>query len=101
MQRFVVVMASLLVFAGFAMAQPKSKDPNIADTPPLTPEEQLKKFKLPPGFAIQLVAAEPKVPKPINLALDAKGRIWVTGSTEYPFPAPPGRPGKDTIRILE
>ena len=101
MQRFAVVIASLLVFAGFADAQPKSKDPNIADTPPLSPQEQLKKFKLPPGFTIQLVAAEPKIPKPINIALDARGRIWVTSSTEYPFPAPPGRPGNDTVRIIE
>src|SRR5258708_4386848 len=85
-----------------ARAQPKKpRDPNIADTPPLTPQEQLKTFHLPPGFVIQLVAAEPKVKKPINIAFDAKGRLWVTGSEEYPFPAPADRKGKDTVKIFE
>ena len=37
----------------------------------------------------------------MNLAFDAKGRLWVTGSTEYPYPAPTDRPGRDSIRVLE
>ena len=87
-------------FPTSAPAQGKARNPNILDSDPLTPEEQQKKFKLPPGFAIQLVAAEPKIKKPINIAFDAAGRLWVTGSEEYPFAAPPGRPGKDTLKIL-
>ena len=39
----------------------QDKNPHVASTPPLTPEEQLKKFHLPPGFVIELVAAEPKI----------------------------------------
>src|SRR5690606_14271649 len=35
-----------------------------------------------------------------NMAFDARGRLWVAGSNEYPFPAKPGE-GRDTIRILE
>ena len=101
MRRFAVSLALVFLSVSFAFGQSKSKDPNIADTPPLTPEEQLKTFKLPPGWMIQLVAAEPKIKKPINIALDPKGRIWVTGSTEYPFPAPDNRPGKDTVKIVE
>jgi putative heme-binding domain-containing protein len=101
MRRFVIGLACMFLSVGIAFAQPKSKDPNIADTPPLTPEEQLKTFRLPAGWKIQLVAAEPKIPKPINIALDPKGRIWVTSSQEYPFPAPDNRPGKDTVRIIE
>ncbi len=75
-------------------------NPNIAATPPLTPEEQLKKFHLPPGFVVELVAAEPKINKPINIAFDALGRLWVTESVEYPYPAPMDRPGKDKVKIL-
>jgi putative heme-binding domain-containing protein len=101
MFRFGVPLLLLLCIAVPTSAQPKSRDPNIADTPPLTPEEQLKKFKLPPGFAIQLVAAEPKIKKPINIAFDFHGRLWLTGSEEYPFPAPADRKGKDTVKILE
>ena len=45
-----------------------------------------KKFHLPPGFEIQLVAAEPDIHKPINLTFDHRGRLWVTQSVEYPYP---------------
>jgi putative membrane-bound dehydrogenase-like protein len=76
-------------------------NPHIVDDPPLAPAEQVKMMKLPPGFVMQLVAAEPKVKKPINIAFDALGRLWVTGSEEYPFPAPKNRPAKDKLVILE
>ncbi len=79
----------------------------IAQEPPLvapgearTPAEELKSFKLPPGFEAQLVASEPDIAKPMNLAFDAKGRLWVTSSLEYPFPAQ-GRPGRDMVHVLE
>lgn len=51
------------------------------------PAEQRARFHLPPGFEIQLVAAEPELQKPMNVAFDAAGRVWVTGSTLYPWPA--------------
>ncbi len=72
--------------------------PLVVDTPPLSPEEQQKKFHLPPGFEIQLVAAEPDVQKPINLAFDAAGRLWVTQSVEYPYAAKPDATPRDTVR---
>src|SRR6266566_9895534 len=62
---------------------------NIRPTEALTPELEQKSFHLPPGFEVQLVAAEPDIAKPMNLAFDATGRLWVTTSREYPFPAPP------------
>lgn len=80
---------------------------HAADEPPLvapgearTPTEELKTFKLPPGFEAQLVASEPDIAKPMNLAFDAKGRLWVTSSLEYPFPAQ-GRAGRDMVSVLE
>ena len=100
--RFLLGLATLalILFSNAAWAQSKKQNPYVLDTPPLSPEEQLKKFKLPPGFAMQFVAAEPKIKKPINIAFDAMGRLWVTGSEEYPFAAPPDRPGKDAVKIL-
>jgi hypothetical protein len=74
---------------------------NVRTTDPLTPEQQQKTFHLPPGFEIQLVAAEPDINKPMNMAFDAKGRLWVTTSREYPFPAPLDKPGRDRIMIFE
>ncbi len=52
----------------------------------LPPEKQLDGFKLPPGFEIQLVVADPDIGQPMNLNFDARGRLWVTHSVEYPYP---------------
>lgn len=52
--------------------------PLATDAPgPLTPEESRKQFQLPPGFRIELVAAEPHVADPVAMAFDARGRIYV------------------------
>ncbi len=68
---------------------------------PLSAAEQLKRFKLPPGFEIQLVASEPDIAKPMNLSFDDRGRLLVTSSLEYPFPARAGVTPRDTVKILE
>lgn len=73
---------------------------HIRSTVARTPEEERKGFKLPEGFEIQLYASEPDIGKPINFAFDAKGRMWVTQSFEYPFAATPGK-GKDRLSVLE
>src|SRR5690606_10794592 len=72
----------------------------IRSTEARSPEDQLKGFKLPNGFEIQLFASEPQIGKPLNLTFDAQGRMWVTQSTTYPIPANPGE-GVDKITILE
>ena len=59
----------------------------IAPGDALSPEEQKKKFKLPEGFVIELVVAEPHIGQPMNLNFDARGRLWVSSSVEYPYPA--------------
>jgi len=73
----------------------------VRSTDPLTPQEEVKSFHLPPGFEIQLVAAEPDISKPMNMAFDEKGRLWITESREYPYAAPKNRKGRDAIKILE
>ena len=65
-----------------------------------TPEEERMSFVLPPGFEATLFASEPDITKPINMAFDQKGRLWVTQSSEYPVAAGPSE-GKDRITILE
>ncbi|RUL82173.1 c-type cytochrome [Tautonia sociabilis] len=88
-------MATLSAVPGLATAQDL-----VATTDPKTPEEELAALKLPPGFEIQLVASEPDIYKPMNLAFDERGRLWVTSSLEYPFPPEDGRPGRDRVTIL-
>ena len=71
----------------------------VRTTEPLPPAEQRAKFKLPPGFEIQLVAAETDLRKPMNMAFDALGRLWITESREYPMPAKDPTQARDTVRI--
>ncbi|HEX6985013.1 MAG TPA: hypothetical protein VF170_06530, partial [Planctomycetaceae bacterium] len=82
MTKTLALLASLSPLALLA------QDPTlVAPTDPLPPEEQRKLFRLPPGFEIQLVASEPTIGQPMNLRFDAAGRLWVTSSVEYPYPA--------------
>jgi putative heme-binding domain-containing protein len=119
-------LPAILALTAVALADERG---DHLDTQPSTPQEQLARFKVPPGFEVQLVAAEPEIQKPINLNFDAAGRLWVTGSEMYPWPAstdPNGQPipgfdkgwqgivdgfkvgeapapaeaGRDTVRIL-
>src|SRR5580692_1795448 len=79
---------------------PPPRPENVSSAEARTPEEERKAFHLPEGFAIELVAAEPDIHKPLNIAFDDQGRLWVTDTLEYPFPKPPGTPGRDTVKIL-
>jgi len=101
----ICLTAAIAVVANAALTAPVRADDNpfasqVRSTEPLAPAEQLKLFHLPPGFEIELVAAEPDIQKPMNLAFDARGRLWVSGSVEYPYAAAEGE-GRDSIRVLE
>jgi putative membrane-bound dehydrogenase-like protein len=67
--------------------------------PPLTPDEAIKKMQVPPGFRVELVAAEPKLVNPVAMTFDEKGRIWITESIEYPRHS--AGTGKDRVKLLE
>ncbi|MGB8167542.1 MAG: hypothetical protein WCF18_08620, partial [Chthoniobacteraceae bacterium] len=78
---------SLLFLAAFTVPAFADQRGDTPGTQPSTPQEQLAKFHVPPGFEVQLVAAEPEIQKTINLNFDAAGRLWVSGSEMYPWPA--------------
>src|ERR1043166_631695 len=75
----------------------------IPPSPPLSPEEAMKKFKVAPGFKIQTVAHEPQIVSPIALQFDPDGRIWVLEMRGF-MPNPEGK-GEDApvgrVSILE
>lgn len=78
-----------------------NKNPSlVAPTDPNPATKQRGMFKLPPGFVIELIASEPDIGKPMNLAFDVKGRLWVTHSIAYPYPSKDGHP-RDAISIIE
>jgi putative heme-binding domain-containing protein len=101
-------LAAGLALLGLAQAvvprADAAEDPfaaNVRPTEPLTAEQQVRTLKVPAGFEVQLVAAEPDIHKPMNLAFDAAGRLWVTTSREYPTPVKVGEAGRDRVQIFE
>ncbi len=77
-----VGILGICLLVGVAQATPL-----VVETDPLTPEQQRALFHLPPGFEIQLVVSEPLIGQPMNLNFDAAGRLYITSSLEYPYPA--------------
>ncbi|MBL8798092.1 MAG: c-type cytochrome [Planctomycetia bacterium] len=95
-------LVGLACLLGLAELAAQKEDPKlVAPTEPLTPEQEQKHFKLPPGFVMELVAAEPDIHKPMNLNFDDRGRLWVTDTLEYPYPATGDRKPRDTVKIIE
>ncbi len=56
---------------------------NFVLEPPLAPEDEQRTFQLPPGFRIELMAAEPMVHDPVAAAYDNDGNLWVVEMTEF------------------
>ncbi len=54
---------------------------------PLSPNEALKRFRVPPDLRIEQVLAEPTVRQPVSLSFDERGRLWVVQYLQYPEPA--------------
>jgi putative membrane-bound dehydrogenase-like protein len=89
----------------------------------LAPEEAVRRMRLPEGFRVQLVAAEPVIRQPVTMTFDDRGRLWLIQYLQYPnpeglkpvkvdqflrtvydrVPEPPprGPRGQDRITILE
>src|SRR5687767_10097475 len=53
----------------------------------LTPEEALRRMKVPDGFEVRLVASEPLIRQPVTMTFDDRGRLWVLQYLQYPNPA--------------
>lgn len=54
------------------------------DDRPLTAAQALAALRVPDGYAVELVAAEPLVQDPINIAFGPDGRVWVVEMADYP-----------------
>ena len=88
-------VALLLIFVANAEEPPHL----VAPTGPLEPAAERAAFRLPEGFEAQLVVSEPAINKPMNIAFDDRGRLWVTSTVEYPFPAPDSVKPRDRFQI--
>nr|MBA3777082.1 sorbosone dehydrogenase [Betaproteobacteria bacterium] len=67
---------------------------------PTDPELERKTFKVADGFEVNLWASDPLMAKPIQMNWDAKGRLWVASSSQYPQ-IKPGEAPADKVIVLE
>src|SRR5436190_213949 len=68
----------------------------MAKSIPLTPEEEMKTFSLPPGYRVELVASDPMIESPILMDFDADGRLWVLEMLTF-LPDTSGRDAKEPL----
>src|SRR5882724_3106392 len=76
-------------------------DPIRTMQEPLSPEESMKHLVLLPGFQAKLFVAEPQITKPICMQWDARGRLWIAETVDYPNQMQPMGQGHDRIKICE
>jgi putative membrane-bound dehydrogenase-like protein len=80
---------------------------NLAVPQVLSPAESMKHVQVPADFRLEVFAAEPDIGRPISLAWDERGRLWLVEAVDYPsqiFLDAAGNPtgeGNDRIRICE
>ena len=108
----------LLAFSVLARAPARGDEPGG-----FPPEEAAARMVVPPGFHVEVFAAEPMVRQPLSASFDERGRLWVIEYLQYPNPAglkpvtvdqylrteydrmpdppPHGPRGADRIKILE
>ena len=69
---------------GKSRSSNKSKEGNAIYS---SPEETLKKLRVPEGFKVNLFAHEkmfPELVNPVQMSVDTKGRLWVAAWKTYP-----------------
>ena len=73
------LLATVALFCLSAMAADFPTPTNSEKAPggPLAPREVCDSARLPPGFRLDVFAAEPDVANPIGICTDARGRLWV------------------------
>ena len=67
------------------------------------PAEMQADLKVAPGYTLNLFASEEQFPElraPVQIAFDARGRLWVVTMPSFPHTVP-GQPQEDKIIILE
>lgn len=100
------LLSVLLVSLSFVCSAAAQKEYGFDNRKPsgqpyLSPQETVKRMKVPPGFSVKLFAAEPLMVNPIAMTIDEKGRVWIIESFEYPKRTPKGKAPRDRIIILE
>ncbi len=64
-------------------------------------EESIRHMAVPKGLEVRHFASEPEIAKPICIAWDHKGRLWVAETVDYPNNLQRSGDGHDRIKICE
>ncbi len=85
--RVALFFVGLAVAVGYAAQTGKSWPPGLQqvpeESPPISPQEALKKFYMPPGYRVELVASEPLIQDPVMIDWDGEGRMWAVEMPGY------------------
>jgi putative membrane-bound dehydrogenase-like protein len=87
-----VWICGLMVFVASRLVVAADRTPA-----PLPAEEAARQAVLPPGFRLQVFAAEPQVVQPVSFCLDDAGRVFVAEALNYGEWRPTGR---DRVVVL-
>jgi putative heme-binding domain-containing protein len=82
-----------------AYSESQDRGPTI-----LPPADLITSCTVPPGFEMSLFADEkafPEIAKPVQLAFDSKGRLWISTMPSYPQWKPGDPPPSDKLVILD
>src|ERR1051325_3487537 len=90
------ILQTLALFAIFTGCTRKNPEERA-----MTAEHSLKSIHLSDDFHIELVASEPDVMSPVEMAFDENGKIYVAEMLDYPDDPPAGKPARSRIRLLE
>ena len=68
---------------------------------PLSVKGSIERTQVAPDLRLELFAAEPDIAKPIFMAWDERGRLWIAETRDYPHDVKPDGMGNDSIKICE
>jgi putative heme-binding domain-containing protein len=94
----------LLPLLGICILTPGlyAKKTHSERTEAMSPEEELRSFKVPEGFVVELVASEADgVVNPIDLAFDDAGRLWTQTARMYPLDPVKNIKWNDLLKLMD
>lgn len=75
----------LLIVCGLGSAGAAEPLPTVENFPPKSPGDSLRSFMPRAGFKVELMAAEPLVVDPVDIAWGPDGKLWVVEMADYPL----------------
>ena len=92
-------------------AERREKHPNVANYEkraeavtfqhPFSVKGAMERTQVPADCRLEVFASEPQIGKPIAFAWDARGRLWVAETADYPHGVVESGEGGDSIKICE